>query len=217
MSKFSSFKEHQLIVENWRRYINEEQEEPLADKAEEVLKELSEDQIQDAISSAIEKGELPPEMEDQIETVANAVATQALDRGQEGLDEAKDQGWRTGYRWTDDSDEPGYVEGDPADVESRQSTMDALAKLGAGLGFVAGWPLTPLMIDDAVGGFQKIGAVFTPLATGAMGLMGGMAVAMAIIMARQKMFKALSQTQVVEPVSGPDPEEELPWDDDPES
>jgi len=216
MSKFSSFKEHQLIMENWRRYLNEGEEEQLADKAEEVLEELSEDEIQDAISNAIEKGELPPEIQAQIEAVANEVATQALGRGQEGLDEAKDEGWRTGYRWTDDG-EPGYVEGDPADVESRQSTIDALAKLGAGLGFVAGWPLTPYMIEDAVGGFQKMGAVFTPFATGAMGLMGGIAVALAIIMARQKMFKALSQTQVVEPVSGPDPEEELPWDDDPES
>ena len=215
MSKFSSFKEHQLITENWRKFLNEATEEQLGDKAEKVLEELSEDEIQDAISSAIEKGELPPEIEAQIEAVADEVATQALGRAQ-GLDEAKDEGWRSGYRWSD-AGEPGYVEGDPADVESRRSTIDALAKLGAGLGFVAGWPLTPIMIEDAVGGFQKMGAVFTPFATGAMGLMGGMAVAMAIIMARQKMFKALSQTQVVEPVSGPDPEEELPWDDDPES
>ena len=208
MSKFSSFKEHQLIVENWRRYINEEQEEPLADKAEKVLEELSEDEIQAAISNAIKKGELPPEIQAQIEAVADSVATQAIARGEEGLDEAKIENdrWRSGFSWSRHGEPPEYIEGDPSEAEKEDLATGALAKLGSIAGVGAGFAAAPWLMQDAIGGLQQLGALTAPISGGLLGMLGGLIVAQTLIAARRKMIKSLSTTQVVEPVSGPDPE-----------
>jgi hypothetical protein len=206
MSKYSSFKEHQLITESWRRYVNEGQEEQLADEAEKVLEKLSEDEIQDAISNAIKKGELPPEIQAQIEAVADKVATQAIARGKEDLDEAKEDRWRSGFSWSRNDEPPEYIEGNPSEVEGEHAVTDALAKLGGMAGFGAGVAAAPWLIEDAIGGLQQLGALTAPFSGGMIGVLGGIIVAQTILSARRKMVKSLSTTQVVEPVSGPDPE-----------
>jgi len=69
MSKFSSFKEHQLITENWRRFLAEEG--PPADPqsaAEEALSTMSPEEI------IMQAAQLPPEVQKQIEATAETAA-----------------------------------------------------------------------------------------------------------------------------------------------
>ena len=71
MSKYSSYKEHQLITENWRRFLAEEgaPDDPRA-TAEKVLSTMSPEEI------IMQAAQLPPEVQKQIETAAETVAPQ---------------------------------------------------------------------------------------------------------------------------------------------
>jgi len=71
MSKYSSFKEHQLITENWRRFLTEEGApvDPRA-AAEKVLSTMSPEEI------IMQAAQLPPEVQKQIETAAETAAPQ---------------------------------------------------------------------------------------------------------------------------------------------
>ena len=48
MSKYSSFKEHQLITENWRKFLAEEEDEALPPKVLQALDILSDDPLEES-------------------------------------------------------------------------------------------------------------------------------------------------------------------------
>ena len=81
MSKYSSFKEHQLVTESWRRYLNEGQEEQLAQAGENALEELGEDEILARVA------ELPPEIQAQLDAAATDIAGKLANQLQEGDDQ----------------------------------------------------------------------------------------------------------------------------------
>jgi hypothetical protein len=181
MSKFSSFKDHQLITESWRRYLNEGKEEQLARAGQEALEELGEDEIMARLDS------LPPEIQAKLDAAATDIADKLGGQLQEG-------DVSSGREW----------EGDDRDERTFQDEFaNEFATLGAGLGTMGGLSAALVWNIAAESALAFLGA---PIIGFGLGAGAGLLVAGALLNARKKLRKDLRDTTVTEPVSGPEPE-----------
>jgi uncharacterized small protein (DUF1192 family) len=181
MSKYSSFKDHQLITENWRKFLNEGKEEQLARAGQEALEELGEDEIMARLAA------LPPEIQAKLDAAATDIAEKFASQLQEG-DVSSDREW----------------EGEDRSERTFQGKFaNEFAKAGALLGTSGGLFAAAHWKMAAEGVLPFFGTL-----TGGfgLGLTAGLYVAGALLNARKKLRKDLRDTVVTEPVSGPDPE-----------
>jgi hypothetical protein len=180
MSKFSSYKSHQLITESWRRFLNEGKEEQLARAGQEALEELGEDEIMARLEA------LPPEIQAQLDAAATDIAEKFASQLQEG-DVSSGREWEG-----DDRDE----------LRVQDEWENFFATGGGGLGALGGLAGAIHWKIAAESALAFLGA---PIIGFGLGAGAGMLVAGAFLSARKKLRKDLRDTTVTEPVSGPEP------------
>jgi len=168
-------------MENWKRFLNEEKEDQLAQAGKEALEELGEDEILARVA------ELPPEIQAQLDAAATDIAEKLASQLQEG-------DVSSGREWEGD---------DRAERTFQQEFFNDSAGVGGGLGALAGLTGAIYWKIAAESALAFLGA---PVVGFGLGAGAGMWVAGALLNARKKLRKDLRDTTVTEPVSGPDPE-----------